>query len=114
MTFIQLKEIDSQRPSSQYPADLSEELWRLNLPVRVYIDDGNLLLDCNCCRSLWPLVDVGINLLLIVEEYNSASTFGLEDVLDTYGYLWNALFYREVMDDFGAIEGELIRFFRVD
>ena len=114
MTFIQLKETDSERPSSQYPTDLSEKLWRFNLPVRVYIDDGDLLLDRNCCRSLWPLASVGVDLLLIVEEYNRASTLGFEDVLDAYGYLWDALFNCKVMDDFGAIEGELICFFRVD
>ncbi len=114
MTFIQLKEINSQRPSSQYPTDLSKKLWRLNLPVRVHIDDGNLLLDRNRCRSLWPLANVWIDLPLVVEEYDGASTFGFEDVLDAYGYLWNALFNCKVMDDFGAVEGELICFLRVD
>ena len=114
MTFIQLKEIDSQRPSSQYPTDLSEKLWRLNLPVRVHIDDSNLLLDRNCCRSLWPLVNVRIDLPLIVEKYDGASTFGFDDVLDAYGYLWDALFNRKVMDDFGAVESKLICFVRVD
>ena len=114
MTFVQLKEIDSQRPSSQYSTDLSEKLWRLNLPVRVHIDDGNLLLDRNCCRPLWPLVNIGIHLPLIVEKYDGTSTLGFEDVLDAYGYLWDALFNRKVMDDFGAVESELICFVRVD
>ena len=114
MTFIQLKKIDSQRPSSQYSTDLSKKLWRLNLPVRVHVDDGNLLFDRNRCRSFRPLANVWIDLLLIVEEYDGASAFGFEDVLDTYGYLWNALFNRKVMDDFGAVEGELICFVGVD
>lgn len=114
MTFIQLKEINSQRPSSQDPTDLGKKLWRLNLPVRVHIDNGNLLLDRNRCRSLWPLANVGIELPLIVEEYDGASTFWFEDVLDAYGYLWDALFDRKVMDDFGAVVGELIRFVWVD
>ncbi len=114
MTFIQLKEIDSQRPSSQYPTDLSKKLWRLNLPVRVHIDDGNLLLDRNRCRSLWPLANVGIDLPLVIEEYDGAGTFGFEDVFDAYGYLGDTLFNREVMDNFGAVEGELICFVRVD
>ena len=114
MTFIQFKQIDSQRPSSQYPTDLSEKFRRLNLPVRVHIDDGNLLLDRNCCRSLWPLANVGINLPLIVEKYDGTSTVGFENILDAYGYFWNALFYRKVMDDFGAIERELICFAGVD
>lgn len=78
------------------------------------IDDGDMLLDGNCCRSLWSLANVGINLLLIVEEYDGASTFGFEDILDAYGYLWNALFNRKVMDNFGTVEGKLICFLRMD
>ena len=76
MTFIQLEEIDCQRPSSQYPTDLSKKLWRLNLPVRVHIDNSNLLLDRNRRRSLRPLATVRIELPLVVEEYDGASTFG--------------------------------------
>ena len=80
----------------------------------MHIDDGNLLLDRNCCRSFWPLANVGINLPLIVEKYDCTSTVGFENILDAYGYFWNALFYGKVMDDFGAIERELICFAGVD
>ena len=114
VTFIQLKKIDSQRPSSQYPTDLCKKLWRLNLPIRVHIDNSDLLLDRNRCRSLWPLVDIWIELSLIVKEYDGASTFGFEDILNAYGYLWDALFNRKVMDDLGAVIGELICFVGVD
>lgn len=114
MTFIQLKEIDTQRPSSQYPTDLGKKLRRLNLPVRVHIDNSNLLLDCDRCRSLWPLANVGLELPLIVDKYDGATTFGFKDVLDADGYFWDALFNRKVMDDFGTVEGELICFVRVD